>query len=53
MKTFGMIVRFATPSFLFLGPILLAKGLNADSMGIAGGVMLGLGLVGMYYHKEI
>ncbi len=52
MKAFGMIVKFATPGFLCLGPIFLAEGLGASLMGVVGGILLGLGLVGMYYHKQ-
>jgi len=52
MKELGKFVKFGTPGLLFLGPVLLAEGLDANLFGLMGGVLLGLGLVGMFYHLK-
>ena len=52
MKDLGKLVSFCTPGLLFSGPVLLAIGLNANLYGLIGGVCLGFGLVGMFYHLK-
>jgi hypothetical protein len=44
MKNVGKFVNFGCPGLLFFGPVLLGLG-----YGLIGGVVLGLGLVGLYY----
>ena len=50
MKDLGQFVGFCTPGLLFLGPVLLAVGVDANWLGLIGGVLFGFGLVGMFYH---
>jgi hypothetical protein len=44
MKEVGKFVNFCCPGLLFSGPVLLGLGYD-----LIGGVVLGLGLVGLYY----
>ncbi len=49
MKQLGQIVKFCCPVFLFLGPVLISLDLCKSLSGIFGGIILGFGLVGLYY----
>ena len=44
MKDVGKFANFSCPGLLFIGPVLMGLG-----YGLAGGIVLGLGLVGLYY----
>lgn len=44
MRQLGKYVNFCCPCILFLGPVLMGLGYD-----LLGGVILGLGLVGLYY----
>jgi len=52
MKDLGQFVGFCTPGLLFLGPVLLAVDIDANPLGLIGGIILGFGLVGMFYHLK-
>lgn len=52
MKELGKCTMICTPGLLFLGPVLLARGLDASLSGVVGGALLGLGLIGMFYHLK-
>ncbi len=44
MKEVGKFVDVCCPGLLFFGPVLMGLG-----YGLIGGIVLGLGLVGLYY----
>ena len=44
MKEVGKFVDVCCPGLLFLGPVLMGLG-----YGLIGGIVLGSGLVGLYY----
>jgi len=52
MKELGKLTMICTPGLLFLGPVLLAYGLDAHLSGVIGGAFLGLGLIGVFYHLK-
>lgn len=52
MKELGKLTMYCTPGLLFLGPVLLARGLGANLTGITGGAFFGLGLIGIFYHLK-
>ncbi len=45
MKELGKLTMYSTPGLLFLGPVLLAKGLDVSLSGMIGSGLLGPGLV--------
>lgn len=49
MRQLGKCAVYCCPGLLFLGPALISLDICKGPTGTIGGILLGLGLVGLYY----